>query len=360
MSVRKPIMPMASTPAGSMLQRKPLNVPAPAAIPPSPSIVPPSPTAGAVTEPTYFDSRDVQASRQTLPPALDISISNTYRRDEADWNIAADPSGTQTPNILSELTWKKIRSYQLKGEAAYTQRTGMLKGVHLEGAAYTAWTFSGDNQDSDYLGNDRTGEFSRSNNDASSGDMHGYRGAVGYAIELTDPGNARDYGRYIALTPLVGYALDNQLYAMTDGFQTIPASGPFPGLDSSYEMEWSGAFLGLGLDSYFEHNRYRFSLRGEYHSGDYEGVGRWNLRPNFRQPDSFLQEADATGVVIQGRFGYMPLENMEIFIAGGYQDWSTDNGLDRTFLSNGTFVDGRLNEANWSSTELTLGAAFRW
>lgn len=313
------------------------------------------------TPPVEEAARGVEnPDRMILPPGFDLNVSTGLRRDNADWNIASDPTGTQTPNILSELTWDSVDSYQVKGEVSYTQRTGLLRGLYGEASGYKAWTFSGENQDSDYFGDNRTLEFSRSNNDSSDGDMHGFKGAVGYAFEVTDRENFEDERHFISIMPLVGYGQDQQYFTMTDGFQTWPPTGSFDGLQSSYEMEWKGAFVGTEFDGYFDNRRYHLKIRGEYHFGDYEGVGNWNLRPEFRFPDSFIHEADATGFVLNGRLGYMAFDNLELFLSGAFTDWTTDAGLDRTFFDDGRIIDIQLNEANWVSTELMIGAAWRW
>lgn len=48
----------------------------------------------------------------------ELIISNRYRRDELDWNIAGDASGNN-PNILSELTWEAEADWNLRTDFAH-------------------------------------------------------------------------------------------------------------------------------------------------------------------------------------------------------------------------------------------------
>ena len=50
-----------------------------------------------------------------------LELSTGYRVDSLDWNIAADFVGS-TPNILSELQWNDLESYEV-GARAEISRT---------------------------------------------------------------------------------------------------------------------------------------------------------------------------------------------------------------------------------------------
>ncbi len=45
-----------------------------------------------------------------------LELTNSYRIDNLNWNIAGDLYGNN-PNILSELTWTDLKIYQLKAGA---------------------------------------------------------------------------------------------------------------------------------------------------------------------------------------------------------------------------------------------------
>ena len=104
---------------------------------------------------TFFSINVVAAERDVI-----WDFSAAYRVDSLDWNIASDPSGTLTPNILSELTWSDLKIIDLKVE--FVNRGG--DNSYARGYFAYGIIMEGDNQDSDYNGDNRTLEFSRSNN----------------------------------------------------------------------------------------------------------------------------------------------------------------------------------------------------
>ena len=94
--------------------------------------------------------------------ALDLGIG--YRRADLDWNIGG---GVSDPNIVSELTWSDLEIIELRGRLAFD----LADESYLEASLSYGWIRDGENQDSDYAGNDRTLEYSRSNNDGDD-DMY--------------------------------------------------------------------------------------------------------------------------------------------------------------------------------------------
>ena len=103
---------------------------------------------------------------KTIPLEKDFTLSAGYRKDDLDWNIAGDING-DNPNVLSELTWEDVESYQVKLQGAIV----WPNRIAMRGYVNYGWIFDGDNQDSDYLGDNRTFEFSRSNNNTDDDDL---------------------------------------------------------------------------------------------------------------------------------------------------------------------------------------------
>lgn len=264
------------------------------------------------------------------------------RTDALRWNIASDITGEAVPNILSELTWEDVQSKQLTLAAQLTD----IEGPQLRVAATYGWIYQGDNQDSDYIGDDRTQEFSRSNNDAAGDEVWDASLAFGYRLRLA--GNA------IYLTPLLGFSHHAQDLRMSDGNQTIPDDGPFSGLDSTYQTEWSGVWLGLELEAKIAPH-VRSYWRAEVHKADYNAEANWNLRDDFNHPKSFEHKADGRGIVLSTGF-YLPApRRWSIKLSLDYQHWITDPGTDRVFFADGTTSTTRLNEVEWSSWSASAG-----
>ena len=327
---------------------------------------------------TFADPTIYHGRRQYKPyltkeyTSFDLGVG--VRRNNFDWNIASDLTGTATPNILSELTWEDIVVLEATGTFRHEEpiHYGFFGGaLMMEGELKAGITVSGDNQDSDYNGDNRTLEFSRSNNDSSDGYSIGGAVAVGHKFYLTRPHSKKRRSRLyrrkkrssasrslFSFTPLIGYGWDQQQYKITDGFQTIPATGPFGGLDSEYIATWHGPFV--GLEAELENKKHLFRLRGEYHDLNYDAEAVWNLRSDFQQDPSFEHEADGDGIKIDAQYGYAIDSRYEATIDASYQKRTAEDGRDTVFFSNGTVTSLKLNEVNDESHSLRFGLRYNW
>jgi hypothetical protein len=288
----------------------------------------------------------------------ELELSTGYRVDDLDWNIAGNIAGTN-PNILSELTWSDLTIFQLDAGA----RAAINRVFYLRGSLGYGRILDGDNQDSDFAGDNRTLEYSRSNNSGDGGDV--WDGSFGLGYQFTF------FSKRLRLIPLAGYSYSEQNLTMTDGLQTVsePALappgelplplGPITGLDSTYETQWYGPWL--GIDLWFQASP-KITLFGtlEYHWADYEAVANWNLAVKFAHPKSFEHAADGTGIILSIGGEYVLREPWHIGLKIDYQEWSTDPGIDRLFLASGSITETRLNEVNWDSYAILLGLTYRF
>jgi len=305
------------------------------------------------------------------------SLNSGYRRDDFNWSIPgfippppADPADdllpglppqyrNQSVNIISELTWSDIEILQLEFELQKRFR----KTFRIKGTLAYGLIFDGKNQDSDYAGNDRTLEFSRSNNSADDGETWDLLFGFGYEFLFVSD--------KIGLTPFVGLSLHGQNFTMTNGFQTVsnfgfPVDiGPFPGLDSSYDADWYGPWIGLELAFYDRRanlaaSRQEFFGGVELHYAQYEAWANWNLRGDFAHPVSFEQESDGYGSVLYIGYKFFFNPRWSLNFNGKYQIWETDSGTDTVYWYDGTFSDTPLNEVNWESFSVSAGFTCRW
>jgi len=279
-------------------------------------------------------------------------LSTGYRVDDLDWNIAGDINGNN-PNILSELEWKGLESFQLK----IANKTVFNQLFLLRGSLAYGWIFDGKNQDSDYWGDNRTLEFSRSNNNSDDGNMLDASFGLGWQFA---------FGRSdFVMAPAIGYSYHEQNLTITDGYQTIPASGPFPGLDSTYETEWKGPWLGLDFTFRTDEKskitpEIETFISIEYHWADYYAEADWNLRTDFAHPKSFEHEADGHGIVFSTAVKFLLDYHWVLNVNFDYQKWSTDPGIIRFFNADGTTPKQRLNEVNWTSYAIMAGIEYHF
>ena len=275
----------------------------------------------------------------------DVSFSTGFRYDDFKWNIAGNKGG-QEPNILSELTWRKLQSYEVRGDGRLT----IPRIITFRGSYAHSWIYRGQNQDSDYLGDNRTFEFSRSNNSSDRGTLLDATAGVGYPWRPAS-------GVYdLTLSFLGGYSYHEQNLTITNGYQTIPRTGYFSGyLNSEYQARWRGPWTGVDL-SFKPKEKVTLFGTFEYHWASYRADARWNLRSDFSQPKSFRHTADGTGVVGSLGVSYLFRKSWSLYAEAKAQNWSTEPGIDVTFKSNGKTAETRLNKVKWDSVEVRLGS----
>jgi hypothetical protein len=307
-----------------------------------------------------FSHPDPARARDSLE-GVDFGLSAGYRVDQLDWNIAGNLGGT-SPNILSELSWDDLESYQVTAGGRLVKASHSLPlGGLVRGSFSYGSIFSGSNQDSDYSGDNRTREFSRSNNGADEGNVWDLSLGGGVAFFLAD--------RKLSLSPVLGFSYHQQNLRIRDGYQTLsdpnnlqplppgvklPPVGPIAGLDSTYDTEWRSGWLGLDLD-YLPLPNLRLHGTAEFHAGNYEATGDWNLRNDLQHPESFKHTSDnAYGLVtnLELRTGG---ERLQVSLDVAYQKWRAEDGLDWIYMSDGTVGVTRLNEVNWEATSIDAG-----
>jgi len=293
----------------------------------------------------------------------DVSLSLGYRVDSLDWNIGGGSAG---PNILSELEWHDLDIVQLKGELTSSN----AEGIYFRGFADYGWVLDGSNRDSDYAGDNRTFEFSRSVNDVDDSRVLDLSGGLGFTFF------AGEHQQY-RISPMIGYSYHRQDLRMRNGNQVVsnsayfdlynpdpsmdvPPLGPFPGLDSSYDAEWYGPWLGADVFLDLQDGSTAFA-RLEGHLVNFWAEADWNLRDDFAHPVSFEHDADGYGWVFE--LGWMDTVSRHHWtwgVTAMVQSWETDAGTDRFYFSDNTSFEGRLNEVNWSSYSfnVTLSKSF--
>ena len=275
-----------------------------------------------------------------------IELTAAYRVDHFDWSIAAQGG---SPNIAEELVWDDVRIAQLGLRTSIESRFGLL----LEAQGAIGAVIDGDNRDSDYLGNNRTNEFSRSINESN-----GYVGEASVAI-----GNViRPWCQWLRLTPLVGFSFHTQRYTITDGRQTISSDpallGPIRGLNSHYHAKWWGRWAGLRI-AIQPLSCLTLHATGEYHlKQNYYAEGLFNLRSDAK--DDFFHDANAYGYVILAGTEYVAGNGWTIGASGKYEEWTAERGRHRNILFTpgtsqfGIFIDTTFNGACWWSYSASL------
>ncbi len=290
--------------------------------------------------------------------AATLDLSAGYRTDTLNWHIAGNLQGTD-PNVLSELTWSDLKIYQLK----LANRAVIKNRVYLRGHLDFGAVISGDNQDSDYYGDNRTQEISRSLNGVDGNNV--WDASIGAGPRFTF------FDATMAICPMLGYAVSEQDLNIVDGYQALAAPplpatiGPIAGLDSRYEARWEGPWLGVDLffsipciDGPFKTIGVMFT--GEYHWLDFNADANWNLREDFDHPVSFSHDADGSGLVAGATILFETQSQWGFNVGMNMQEMTTDAGRDRIFYADGTTADTRLNEVRWRSFTFEAGVSYQF
>lgn len=276
----------------------------------------------------------------------EFALGYTYRSDSLNWNIA---DVDDMPNVLSELSWKDLRINQISAYArgvTTKQYYGRLNGDYGR-------IFHGRNRDSDYAGNDRTDEFSRSISNAGRGEVFDLSAALGYQFQFF-------CGRF-RFAPLVGVSWEEQHLRLFDGVELIPEIEPIKNLHSSYKARWYGPWMGFDLDCALT-NQLAFYGMFESHWTVYRGIGHWNLREDLLT--DFKHRSHGIGLKVQGGLIYALKRNWEIVLLAGYETWKAQKGSHRVtmndFFGDAEEVVTRLNGVHWHSFRFSalLGYTF--
>jgi hypothetical protein len=276
-----------------------------------------------------------------------LRLDAGYRQDRGQWTISG---GEEGPNIISDLEWEDLEVYEVRisGEVP-------LGRVMLEGSLAYGDMVDGSNRDSDYAFDNREGEFSRSTAD-TEGDTLDLEVSVVVPFRVTESG--------ILLRPLLGYGLHVQNHTDTNGVQVVDDPGleaalfgevsslgaedgflgPFEGLNSTYDAEWTGPFVGL-------HARIPVGPRGmllaryQFYVIQYDADLYWNLRDL-----PFENEADGIGHSLRLTYQHPMTEHTLISVEGSYTAFETDEGIQ-------TDPEGfiELNGAEWESVGFRVG-----
>lgn len=309
----------------------------------------------------------VQAVYQSISTHVkgNVTLALGLRWDDLDWNIAGNAAGSR-PNILSELTWSDIESYQLSLSA----QAQVGRHFYSRGHVNYAWIDAGTVRDSDYSGDDRTLEWSRSISETNDDELWDVVLGGGYPFTFQQ--------RRWLVAPMVGASVHKQNLRITDGRQVLSAAPP-PGyspppeigplnsrLNSLYEAFWTSAWAGFDL-------RYQLPAKADaappmewglslaYHFwADYEAEANWNLREDLRHPVSFRHEADADGISVQAEWLIRLNRYLNVNLNWNYCRWEADAGKATAYFAEGGQQVTRLNEVNWDSQSILLGLALRF
>lgn len=281
---------------------------------------------------------------------LSLDLAAGARTDQLDWSFAGV---NNAPNVLSELEWDDLQIYQLTAVGTLVVENNRVPfATYLRFKGGYGWIVDGDVQDSDYDGDNRSDEYSRSYSDGGDGDVFDISAAIGPQFSF--------FNDTLFLAPLVGYSYSEQNLVMQDGFQAVsdnlrvPSVGfTMPDLDSSYESEWKGGWVGLDM-RWLLSDHFVFDGTVEYHDVAYDAEADWNLSDKI-----FIHEANGEGIVAELAMKYLLGDRWALAVDVRYCRFETDSGSNRYDTPGGSGIL-KLNEVNWESFSSNIGVSYKF
>lgn len=284
-------------------------------------------------------------------PQVELEIGGAWREAALSWDIASDPTGTVTPNVLSALDWQDVTVLDVF--AGLECRLPNQLFARVDGTLGNP--VSGTMTDADYAADNRQQETRR-----STGKVSGQRSLQGgFAL-----------GRYWALSSrwrmqtAVGGGFSTLELNNEQGYLQFDAAHPdqtgsFAGLDSVYNAYWSGILVRAG--AFYEHPQWQFGVTYSlYPNAHYDATARWNLRSDLAQPKSFDQDALGKGEQWEWRIGHEILPSHWLMLMLRTEDWQASQGDDRLYRPGRVPSLTRLNHVQLESTAWALAWQRRW
>ena len=288
---------------------------------------------------------------------IDTMVINTQLEisdSELVWDIASSASTTTPPNILSELSFRDIRSLGYVINLGYMNRFDNNIAFVLEAEYADSRIQSGRAQDSDYASDNRTDEFSRSFSDIESDSINYFSLATGIKTRWLNT-----KGHYLSF--LIGYKKHNVDITMTNGVVQIPeadAGSLIPGLNSTYNSEFRSIFAGLSTEHVFSWGTIGF--RYDLYYTDLKAEADWNLRTDFAHPVSFEQVGDGKGYAATLGYTYNHNRNWDYSIDYVVTKYHIQDGYDQTYFSDTTSFIVKLNNSEYKQEAIRIGVSYNF
>lgn len=274
-----------------------------------------------------------------------VEVSNT----EVNWSIAAGPGQNYTPNVLSELDFQSIKGRGIGLEGGYIHRLNDKWALYIEAEARTSSLDSGDVRDSDYHGDNRTEEFSRSYAETSGDKDERISGAIGFKYRWF--GNRGHYVTLIVGMQELDFDLD-----IAKGVVYIPEENrgmEIEDLKSSYDSHFESNYFAFGTEHVFQWGT--LGLRIERHQLEFDSTANWNLRGEFAHPVSFSQTGEGEALLWTLCYSYPLNDSWDVYATFNDRSYEVKDGYDHSFFQDGSSYVTRLNKVELDQKAYNVG-----
>lgn len=259
------------------------------------------------------------------------------RVSHLQFNIAATEDGG-TPNILSELIWRKNFMYMYGIESSV-----FFKNFNLNSSFICSQGFSGTATDTDYAEDNRKSPFFVGEYSSDASSMKNLNIDFGYSVNIN---------KNIILQPSCFFNFNWRKFMILNS-RNIDNDNFLPGLSSYYKI--TDPNYGIKLSSRFLYHRLIFKNYFGIGVMNFKAFGNWNLREDLQHPKSYIQNGNGWASNI-GTGLDLELSPFFYFIFNyNFNYQRLERGLDSLYRIDGTVIQTRLNENLLFDNQLFLG-----
>jgi len=273
---------------------------------------------------------------------LILSAYADFKNENLQWSIAGNSNG-QNPNILSEVSWKNLKT---RG-AGLDIQANIWSGLSFKGKYQHGYIYAGNATDTDYAQDNKTNPTYHASLNSNQGDINSYFAGLSYLLII--------YHR-LSFSPYAGYTKNKQslLLKSNDNSSQINEKK----LNSTYTTNWTGTEIGLDADMAVN-NWINFKVGLSYAQVRYAASADWNLIDAFAHPLSFSHRANGYQTNLNLQTAFQVLPQFSVFIRGNYLHRETGTGTDQLFLADGQNVISQFNGAKGNSKGIGLGICYK-
>ena len=286
--------------------------------------------------------------------SAETTITTGYLKGDFEWQIAADLSGTLTPNVLSRLTYQDLNAPTVTFHQKLSIKKEPYQSFYLHVQGEYGKIQEGTVEDSDFDDNNQTAEYSRSLSDPTDSPLSHV--LLGLGAILTE-------NHQHTLSIEAGMALYQQTFFKTNGRQVIatdmrtPPVGEFSGLNSSYDARWLSGFF--AVSDTISIQKHQLTLSARFLQTDYQAKANWNLRKDFAHPVSFQHDAVGRGTHFEISYKIPLSQDFSLYSAWTQNRMRTDSGIDTVFFADGSTGITKLNGVEWKSQTVSVGVSYQ-
>lgn len=264
---------------------------------------------------------------------LEIIASTGTTNFNLKWAIAGNMEG-QNPNVLSELIWNDLKGYNYNFKVVYRISNRFTISSQLNNTRIK----SGKVTDIDYATDDREEVSSNSIFNSNKGYLRNLNSNMAYKI----------HSNHIELAVFLGIDYKQQNLTLLQG------NREFENLDSYYKNNWFGPQTGF-IAGYKLNQKLNTTLTFMLERHFYNATANWNLRNDFKHPESFRHKTVVYGFSPSIVFEYLIKDNLGLFCNLNSYYTTSRHGSDILYYRNNDVSRTRLNFVESTIHSINVG-----